>query len=287
MKLLDCDIKTREVLGWQGVHLFHAASSSCSQKVRIYLNLKGIAWTSHLVDLMGKANLTDYYMGINPRGLVPVLVHDGAVHVESNDILTHLEAQFPEPQLIPADHRQSVDALLRHEDDLHLALRTLSFRFMFPSSGKPPKSPEDLVTYQKGGSGTVGGVADPAKAAEIAFWSDVIDRGITDQAARDAAAVFRTAFEDLDRRLADTPYILGQAMSVLDIAWLVYINRLRLAGYPVAKLHPALSRWADELCEHPAFKPEITLAPPMLDAVAANQAALAQRGQTLANVCGL
>jgi hypothetical protein len=62
MKLLDCDIKTREVLDWQGVHLFHASSSSCSQKVRIYLNLKGIAWTSHLVDLMGKANLTDYYL---------------------------------------------------------------------------------------------------------------------------------------------------------------------------------------------------------------------------------
>ena len=41
------DIKTREVLGWQGVHVLHFAGSSCSQKLRIFLNLKGIKWQSH------------------------------------------------------------------------------------------------------------------------------------------------------------------------------------------------------------------------------------------------
>ena len=35
------------------------------------------------------------------RGLVPALVHDGAVHIESNDIVQYLEAKFPVPRLIP------------------------------------------------------------------------------------------------------------------------------------------------------------------------------------------
>ena len=47
VQLIDSDIKTREVLGWRGVHVLHFSGSSCSQKLRIFLNLKGISWESH------------------------------------------------------------------------------------------------------------------------------------------------------------------------------------------------------------------------------------------------
>jgi glutathione S-transferase len=48
---------------------------------------------------MVNENLTDHFLGINPRGLVPVLVHDGDVYIECNDILTYLESAFPEGRL--------------------------------------------------------------------------------------------------------------------------------------------------------------------------------------------
>jgi glutathione S-transferase len=131
VQLVDSDIKTREVLDWKGLHLFHFFLSSCSQKVRIFLNLKGVEWQPHVVDLFTNENLGEWFLGINPRGLVPVLVHDGAVHIESNDIITYLEKKFPQPKLIPAGSENEMAALLRHEDDLHLDLRTLSFRFVF------------------------------------------------------------------------------------------------------------------------------------------------------------
>ena len=99
VQLVDSDIKTREVLGWKGVHVLHFVGSSCSQKVRIFLNLKGIPWESHPIDLPGNENFRPWFLGINPRGLVPVLVHDGAVHIESNDIIQYLEKTFPNPRL--------------------------------------------------------------------------------------------------------------------------------------------------------------------------------------------
>ena len=46
VQLLDCDIRTREVLDWKGVHVLHFIGSSCSQKLRVFLNLKGIPWES-------------------------------------------------------------------------------------------------------------------------------------------------------------------------------------------------------------------------------------------------
>ena len=60
----------------------HFMGSSCSQKFRIFLNLKGIKWESHLVDLFTNENFLPWFLGMNPRRLVPVLVHDGAVHIE-------------------------------------------------------------------------------------------------------------------------------------------------------------------------------------------------------------
>ena len=57
---------------------------------------------------------------------MPVLVHDGAVHIESNDIITYLEKAFPELRLIPEGHENQVAALLKHEDDLHFDLRGLA-----------------------------------------------------------------------------------------------------------------------------------------------------------------
>ncbi len=98
VQLVDGDIKTREVLGWKGVHVLHFAGSSCSQKLRIFLNLKGIAWESHPIDLPANENFQPWFLGINPRGLVPVLVHDGAVHIESNDIIEYLEKKFPDAE---------------------------------------------------------------------------------------------------------------------------------------------------------------------------------------------
>ena len=87
-------IKSKEILDWKGLHLFHFRGSSCSQKLRIYLNLKGISWTPHSINLASGKNYSEWFLGINPKGLVPVLVDDGHVEIESNDILDYLEKKI-------------------------------------------------------------------------------------------------------------------------------------------------------------------------------------------------
>jgi glutathione S-transferase len=204
VQLVDSDIKTREVLDWKGVHVLHFTGSSCSQKLRIFLNLKGMAWQSHHVDLPGNENFRPWFLGINPRGLVPVLVHDGAVHIESNDIIQYLEQAFSVPRLIPQGHENEVAALLKHEDDLHFDLRTLSFRFVFAPPG-PPKSAAALQSYAANGSGTVQGLRDREKDIQIEFWQRAAREGFTDERARASAHKFRAEFDALDRRLAGQP----------------------------------------------------------------------------------
>jgi len=283
VQLVDSDIKTREVLGWKGIHVLHFAGSSCSQKLRVFLNLKGIAWQSHPVDLPAYENMQPWFLGINPRGLVPVLVDDGAVHIESNDIIQYLEMKFPEPRLIPPGHENEVASLLHHEDDLHLDLRTLSFRFVFAPPG-PPKSAEALESYKANGAGTVRGAIDREKQVQLDFWQRAAKEGFTDERARVSALRFRAEFDALEKRLAKHPYLMGDNLSVLDIAWLIYQHRLSLGGYPFARLHPHVHAWAEKLRAMPEFAREIGQlrhAPEQLEAVHR-----AQGGRTLEAVAG-
>ena len=286
VQLLESDIQTTDVLGWEGVHLFHFHASSCSQKTRIVLNLKGVEWQSHPVDISRDENLNGRFLGINPRGLVPVLVIDGAVHIESNDIVSLLDARFPEPRLIPEGREAEMAELLRHEDDLHHDLRTISFRFTHKRP-REPKSAEALADYRAGGSGTVLGAPDPNKADEIAFWERIARDGITDETIRVSAERFRQSFEDLDRRLADKPYILGARLSVADIAWFIYVNRLICCGWPVERLHPRLFAWFQPLRARDEFAREVTVPPEIQSAVEDNQRRQREAGRTLIDVAGL
>ncbi|KQZ58783.1 maleylacetoacetate isomerase [Ensifer sp. Root558] len=77
--------------------------SSASFRVRIALNLKGLAYRAvphHL--RRGEQNLPDYRR-INPQGLVPAMEIDGRVLTQSLAILEYLDETRPEPPLLPKD----------------------------------------------------------------------------------------------------------------------------------------------------------------------------------------
>lgn len=255
--LHEGDVLTKEVLDWRGLHLFHFQGSSCSQKVRIFLHLKGIAWTSHHINLGKGEHVTPWYMGINPRGLVPALIHDGKVIIESNDILEYLEATFPEPALIPADLKDEMHHLLRQEDNLHLDIRALTMRFVVPAFlAKKPES--EIRKYEALGSGSVHGAADPDRVREADFWRDMIrNNGVSDERARLAFGRFRTALEQFEDRLERHDFLLGEQLTLLDIAWYIYVKRLNEASYPLHRLHPRLGKWFDALDAREDFSGEV------------------------------
>jgi maleylpyruvate isomerase len=77
--------------------------SGTSHRLRIALNLKGIACEQVAVDLRREQHLGEAYKAINPQQLVPALEVDGRVMTQSPAIIEWLEEQHPEPPLLPAD----------------------------------------------------------------------------------------------------------------------------------------------------------------------------------------
>ena len=99
----------------KGLHLFHYGGAPCAQRVRLVLAEKGIRrgsdvpWRSeadgHLsapegtyigrpVSLPRQENLSEAYAAIHPHLVVPALVHDGVLHIESVDIMDYLDQEL-------------------------------------------------------------------------------------------------------------------------------------------------------------------------------------------------
>ena len=77
--------------------------SSAAYRVRIALNLKGIACEAvpvHLARAGGEQHQPDY-RAVNPAGLVPVLEDDGQVLTQSMAIIEYLDETHPQPPLLP------------------------------------------------------------------------------------------------------------------------------------------------------------------------------------------
>ncbi|MCW2293256.1 maleylacetoacetate isomerase [Pseudomonas sp. BIGb0408] len=95
--------------------------SSAAYRVRIALNLKGIAYRQvpvHLVREGGEQH-GDAYRALNPQGLVPLLVDEenGGVRIaQSLAILEYLEEIFPVPAILPGEpaQRAAIRALALH-----------------------------------------------------------------------------------------------------------------------------------------------------------------------------
>lgn len=79
--------------------------SSSSYRVRIALNLKGLASEYRPVHLIkdGGQHRTDAFSQLNPQKLLPVLEVDETVFTQSPAILEWLDETHPEPPLLPAD----------------------------------------------------------------------------------------------------------------------------------------------------------------------------------------
>ena len=193
VKLRQEDIKTKEVLSWKGLHLFHFTFSACSMKTRIFLGLKNIDYTGHHINLQKKENFSPFFQGITPRSLLPVLVDDGEVHIESNDILEYLDNKFPANRLIPSDKKEEINQMMIEENNLHLDIRNVTFKFLVPRFLNRINIQEKTES-----KATLNGASDPADDLNRDFWEKYKKEGITDEVATKSLLSLKLHLEEIN-----------------------------------------------------------------------------------------
>jgi len=236
------------------LELYHFDRSSAARKVRIALEEKGLEWQSHLLDtsVTRMEHFEPNYLALNPRGVVPTLVHNGQTIRESQVILEYLEDVFPEPPLRPSNPVQR--ALMRiwtklADENLHVQSRTLAMciymRDLNSAAGK-----DKITAYY---------AAMPEHQRRQNDLTN-IEYGLKSPLLGTAVACFKRTFHDIDATIANSPWLAGESYSLADITIGTYVTRL--SGLGMASLWQDFSHlndWYDRFTARPAYTAGVTV----------------------------
>ena len=262
VKLFETDIKTKEVIKWKGLHVLHFQGSSCSQKLRIFLKEKNISWDSHHIDLVKGDNFSDWFLGINPRGVVPVLIDDGEVHIESNDIIKYLDEKFPTNSLWPKEQNEKIEKFLTEENEIHLDLRNLTMKFIAPTFLMKKKE-KDIENFKKASS-LIENKRDLGKDAQVNYHEKFIkNNGVLSESVTSSIEVFKDKLKAIENELVKNKYIICDELTIVDIAWFIYLRRLETMGFRFKREYPNLNKWFMKLKKNKNFYNETLLPLPL------------------------
>ncbi|MEO9457434.1 MAG: glutathione S-transferase family protein [Lentilitoribacter sp.] len=218
-----------------GVHLWHAPMSSCSQRVRITLAESDQSFSSHIIDLEKDEHASPEYQRIHPKGLVPALVYNGRLIIESIDIIRHVAGKDS-----PLSNVGS-QTLLEMADDAQLDLKLLTFEFLF--KGGPAPSSEEVEVFQKN-----------HKNEWLQQFRIDFAKGFDPVRINDAIARTDAGFQYLETTLSDgRAFIEGDEFTLSDIAWMPNIHRFKLMDWPFERT-PHLQRWFDNISERSSYQ---------------------------------
>ncbi len=230
------------------IELYHYSFSTCSQKVRLVLAEKQIEFVSREVDILSGKQHEPAYVALNPNHVVPTLVHDGAVLIESTLINEYLDDAFPAVPMRPADPvgRHALRLWTKLLDErVHGATAAVTFAI----------GPRVMILQQPAAQreAEIEAIPDPkARAAR----RSVIEHGVQAPEFAGALGQMIDLLDRVEASLATQPWLSGNRFGLADAAVLPYVLRLdHLAMAPLlaASARPRLADWYERVRARPCF----------------------------------
>jgi glutathione S-transferase len=235
------------------IELYHFWSSVCSVRCRMALEEKGVKWTSRYIDLFKFDQLKPEYLAINPAGVVPTLVHDGAPVRESTIINEYIEAAFPGPSLVPGEplgQARMREFIRKCEDDFDAIVKLTLVKYIMPKL-RNRWGEEELIKQ--------------AARRPLRYYQDIHSRGvrgeITEVELAEARATIERLLDRLENILDPGPWIVGDKLTLADIAIAPYMFRLSALGsdqFWSKDRRPHVHAWYERVSARPSFQTAVS-----------------------------
>jgi glutathione S-transferase len=229
--------------------LYDFGNSVCCQKVRITLVEKGLTWDAIRIDLFKSEQYDPKYLKLNPKGVVPTLLHGGVPIIESTLICEYLDETFPDPPLTPdspaARSRMRLWSKLVDEG-LHEGVTEISFSAMFRERMKNMS----LEMRER----RFANIGDPRRRDRF---KSTFELGAQSPFVLYAIAAYERAFKLMENTLAEGgPWLLGARPTLADVNLMPYAARLDYLGlFGVwADGRPHLQKWWAQASAWPSFR---------------------------------
>lgn len=211
--------------------LYHHPGSLCSQKVRLALAEKGVPYEARVVDIGPRAeNFEPWYVRLNPKAVVPTLLHDGAPITDSARIVRHIDEHFAGPPLHAEDTAGKTDEARWLEIADRLPLRELSYGRVSGPFGWALRRTDRLrirkLERHRAASPELREAYD-AKLEDVRRWF-AVSRDPVQVSAIEAR--IDEELHELDAHLSGRDFIGGARYGVADVLWTVVLARLIALG---------------------------------------------------------
>ncbi len=226
--------------------LYHAAHSTCSQKVRLVLHEKSLRFDEHLVNLATNEHLAPEYLALNPNGVVPTLVHDGTVVTDSSVILEYLDEVFPAPSLTPDTPagRARMRAWMRFLEEVPTAaVRAPSFNAAFLPR-YAGLSDDEFEAQQAG-----------IRPLRRGFYRKMGRHGFDDAAVEESLTQLRLTARRIHAAVQNGPWLVGDRLTLADFVAAPLIDRMADLGQRALweTDYPGVTDWLARLRARPAY----------------------------------
>lgn len=224
------------------LELYHSGLTTCSKQVRLCLADKGLDYVSRYIELWRHENLSPAYLKINPHGVVPTLVHDGAAIANSFTIMEYLEDAFPDPPLRPVDPKDRARMRLWTwtADEIHPSMADATYT-AFMKSHLGHLTADEVETL-------IDLMPVPERRERL---RRVAGGGFADDEIEAAFARVDFALAEAEGALMDAPYFAGESYSLADIAMLAIIHRVNELRPAMIGNRPGLADWRDRMMARP------------------------------------
>jgi glutathione S-transferase len=229
--------------------LYDYGNSVCCQKVRITLREKGLDWDAIRVDLFASEQYDPKYLKLNPKGVVPTLVHDGVPVIESTLICEYLDETFPDPPLAPKDAVQRAQMRLWSkfvDEGLFEGVTEISFSAMFRERMKTMAPEMRERRFQN--------IGDPRRRDRF---RSTYEFGVQSPFVFHAVYAYERAFTFMEATLSERgPWLLGDKVTLADINMMPFVARLAYLGLLDAwtSTRPRINAWWARTQEWPSFR---------------------------------
>ncbi|MYZ47487.1 glutathione S-transferase family protein [Propylenella binzhouense] len=230
------------------LELYNFAQSTCSLKVRIVLHEKGLDWEDRRLVSKNHDHLSDWYLKLNPNGVVPTLVHDGVPVIESSVIVQYLDEVFPAVPLVSDDAvgRARMRAWLAFVDAVPTpAVRYPSFQFGGLRRKFETMTPEQFAENAK---------RRPLKSS---FYEKMGQGGFPQADVDKALEDIRKTAARMDRMFDESggPWLLGERYTLADICVAPLIDRMEDLGLAALWAdRPRVAEWLAGIQARPAYQ---------------------------------
>lgn len=220
--------------------LYQFEISPFCDKIRRVLHWKGQPFQVREVSL--QESLTRLRK-MNPAGKLPCLEHHGRFVADSTDIAHYLEATWPEPPLLPADPTQrALCHVLEDWADESLYFYEMRLRFTLPHNAE--RWVPELAAHDNPAVRALSPYLVPRVLA-TQLRQQGVGRKPVDAVLRDV----QRHLEAVTRILGGREWLLGEALSLADIAVFVQLHCIRGAeeGARLIGGRPALVDWMERV----------------------------------------